>query len=402
MSKPIRSLMASAAVAALAVGLAACSSSGGDTTASSETPTTTTAPSETTSGSPTAAACATTTPVKLQLQWNNQSQFDGYYAAKDLGYYKDACLDVTILEGGPDVVPQQVLLNGGADYAVSWAPKVLGDIEGGAKLTDIAQIFQKSAPLIVALKSSGITKPADLKGKKWVNWGYGNQWELLAMLQGAGGLAPSDTKYETEGDTPTNLFVDGYDAVTAMTYNEWAQLLETVNPDTGELYKPDDFVTLSPNDFAANSLEDGIWAKTDKLSDPTFKATTEAFVYASLKGWIYARDNVQAAADLSTKYGSKAKAGHELWMANEINKLVWPAPNGIGTVDETIWKQTVENAKSVIDPATNKPLITKDPPATTIDSTFVDAALTKLKAEGADVTGESWQPTTVTLKEGGE
>jgi NitT/TauT family transport system substrate-binding protein len=380
-----------AAVAALALVLAACSSSKSSTAS---------APVTAASGSSATGSCTSTTSVKLQLQWTNQAQFAGYYAADKQGFYKASCLKVTMLEGGGTVVPQQVIENGQADYAVSWLPKVLGDIDAGKKLTDIGQIFQRSAPLLVSLKSAGISTPADLKGKKWVNWGYGNQWELLAMLQGAG-LSPAETKYDTEGDTPTNLFQDKYAAVTAMTYNEYAQLLETTNPATGKLYVPDDFNVLSPNDYNASMLEDGIYAMTDKLSDPTFAKTTEAFIYASLQGWIYVRDHPQDAATLSTEYGSKLPAGHQLWMANEINKLVWPSPSGIGVVNPTTLAQTIALSKKVIDPATSKPLITKDPPATTTNMTFVNDALTKLKAAGVDVTGSTFKPLTVTLQKGG-
>jgi NitT/TauT family transport system substrate-binding protein len=376
-----------AAVAVLAIVLAACgSSSSGSTDAGA-------------AGA--SNGCSKLTKVKLQLQWNNQAQFAGYYAADSLGYYQAACLKVTLLEGGGTVVPQQVIENGQADYAVSWAPKVFGDVAAGKKLTDIGQIFQRSAPLLVSLKSAGITTPAALKGKKWVNWGFGNQWEVLAMLQTAGGLTPAETKYDTEGDTPTNLFQDHYAAVTAMTYNEYAQLLETANPATGKLYQPSDFNVLSPNDYKTSMLEDGIWAMTDKLSDPAFAKTTAAFVQASLQGWIYVRDHPQQAATLSTKYGSKLPAGHQLWMANEINKLIWPSPQGIGVVNQTTWQQTVDLSKKVIDPATGKPLITQDPPASTIDMTFVNQALTKLKAQGLDTTGSSFKPLTVALQKGG-
>ncbi|UDY24306.1 ABC transporter substrate-binding protein [Nocardioides sp. Kera G14] len=388
MKSTITKALAGAAAAALAaVTLSACGSSDSDADAKS---------------SDTAAACSTMTPVKLQLQWNNQAQFAGYYAAADKGYYKDACLDVTLLEGGSDVVPQKVLSDGGADFAVSWAPKVLGDIEGGLNMVNVAQIFQRSAPLIVSLKEKGITTPADLKGKKWVNWGYGNQWELLAMLQGAGGLAPKDTAYEAEGDTAANLFDDGYDAVTAMTYNELAELLETKNPKTGKLYTEDDFNILDPNKYDASMLEDDIWAMGDKLSDPAFAKTTQAFITASLKGWIYVRDNPTDGAAMAAKYGSQHPATHELWMMNEINKLIWPAPAGIGTVDPAAWKRTVDESMKVIDPASGKPLITKATPDSVINQTFVTKALSDLKAEGLDVTGESFTPEDVTLTEGGE
>ena len=80
---------------------------------------------------PAAATCTTMTPVKLQLQWVTQSQFAGYYAAKDKGFYKDECLDVQILTGAVDIVPQQVLASGQADFALAWVPKALVSREQG-------------------------------------------------------------------------------------------------------------------------------------------------------------------------------------------------------------------------------------------------------------------------------
>ena len=102
-------------------------------------------------GSPAPAASgegsgsAALTPVKLQLQWVAQAQFAGYYAAVDQGYYKDAGLDVTIKEGGVDIVPQTVLAQGKADYAVAWVPKALASREQGAGITDVGQIFGRDA-----------------------------------------------------------------------------------------------------------------------------------------------------------------------------------------------------------------------------------------------------------------
>ena len=73
------------------------------------------------------------TPVSLQLQWFTQAQFAGYYAARDLGFYNDVGLDVTILEGGVDIVPASVLDTGAADFAVSWVPRGLVPREEGAQ-----------------------------------------------------------------------------------------------------------------------------------------------------------------------------------------------------------------------------------------------------------------------------
>ncbi len=126
------------------------------------------------------------TPVKFQLQWVTQSQFAGYYAAKDQGYYKDEGLDVTILVGGPDIAPQTVLASGGADLAESWLPKALAQSEQGGKLVNIAQVFQRSGTLEISWKDTNISKPEDWKGKKVASWLLGNEPEVFAAMRKVG------------------------------------------------------------------------------------------------------------------------------------------------------------------------------------------------------------------------
>lgn len=105
------------------------------------------------------------TPVKLQLQWFTQAQFAGYYAALDQGYFANEGLDVTIVEGGTDIVPQTQLADGSVDFAVAWVPKALASREQGAGITDIAQIFQKSGTLQVSFANKNIKTPPRL-GRK--------------------------------------------------------------------------------------------------------------------------------------------------------------------------------------------------------------------------------------------
>jgi NitT/TauT family transport system substrate-binding protein len=77
--------------------------------------------------------------VTIQLKWVTQAQFAGYYVAKDNGYYADEGLDVTILPGGPDVVPPQVMAGGAADVMVDWMPSALAAREKGLSIVNIAQ-----------------------------------------------------------------------------------------------------------------------------------------------------------------------------------------------------------------------------------------------------------------------
>ena len=119
------------------------------------------APGQSTAGSTASGSAGALTPVKIQLQWYKQAQFAGYIEAVQQGYFKDEGLDVTLVDGGSDIVPQTQLSTGKVDYAVAWVPKALASIEQGAKITDVAQIFQRSGTLQISMKSEGITSAAD-------------------------------------------------------------------------------------------------------------------------------------------------------------------------------------------------------------------------------------------------
>jgi len=375
---------------------AACGGGDSETTSTQDTTTTT---EESTTES-TSEECTTPEAVSLQLQWFVQAQFGGYYAAKDKGYYAEECLDVTILEGGVDIVPQTVLAQGGADFAISWVPKALASREQGAGIVDVAQVFQRSGTLQVAWADSGITKPEDFAGKKIGNWGFGNEYEVFAAITKAGLDPAKDVQMVQQQFDMLALLNREIDAAEAMTYNEYAQLLEAVNPETGELYQPEDFNVIDYNEVGVAMYQDAIWASEERLNDPAYQSITQRFVNASLKGWIYCRDNAQECADIITANGSKLGASHQLWMMNEVNKLIWPSPLGVGVIDPALWGQTVEislNTKNLEGAA----IITSQPPDGVYTNTFAENANSVLSAQGLNTTGSDFTPITVELKEGG-
>lgn len=378
------------------VGALALSACGGSSSSSEATAAASAAPAS----SAAAAECTTPTPVSLQLQWFVQAQFGGYYAAKDMGYYDEACLDVTILEGGVDIVPQTVLAQGGADFAISWVPKALSSREQGAGIVDVAQVYQRSGTRQVAWADSGIKTSADLKGKKVGNWGFGNEYELFAGISKAGLDATSDVELVQQQFDMKALLSREIDAAQAMTYNEYAQLLEAKNPDTGKLYTAEDFTVLDWNTEGTAMYQDAIWASQERLADAAYQATTQAFVQASLKGWIYCRDNAQACADIITANGSKLGASHQLWMMNEVNKLIWPSPLGVGVIDPALWDQTVAVAMGTKN-LDGVAIISAAPDAEAWTDTYAKAANAALEAEGLNVTGDAFAPIEVTLNEGG-
>ncbi|MFZ9675564.1 MAG: ABC transporter substrate-binding protein [Ilumatobacteraceae bacterium] len=376
-----------AGVVALSLAAAAC---GGDDGGSSEAPSTE-AP---------ATECAETTPVKLQLQWFIQAQFAGYFAAIDQGYYAAQCLDVTIVEGGVDIVPQQQLADGAVDFALSWVPKALASREAGADIVNIAQVFQRSGTLQVSFKDAGITSPADFAGKKIGNWGYGNEFEIFAALTKAGLDPAADVELVQQQFDMAALLAGDIDAAEAMTYNEYAQVLEAENPETGELYTADDFNVVSYEDEGVGMLQDAIWASGERLADAAYRATAVKFVAASIQGWAYCRDNAQACADIVVSKGSKLGASHQLWQMNEVNKLIWPAAGGAGMIDSAAWERTATLAQETKN-LEGSTVLTAAPDAEAYTNDIVTEALALLEGLGVDTKGEGYAPIEVTLNAGG-
>jgi NitT/TauT family transport system substrate-binding protein len=373
-----------AALAASVLALAAC----GDDESATET-------------APSAGGGQELTPVKLQLQWFTQAQFAGYFAAVEQGYYKDAGLDVEILEGGTDIVPQTQLAQGRADYAIAWVPKALQSREQGANITDVGQVFQRSGTLQVSFKDKGITAAADLDGKKVGNWGFGNEFELFAGMTKAGVEPGKDATLVQQQFDMQALLKGDIDAAQAMIYNEYAQVLEAKNPETGELYTPDDFNRIDWNSEGTAMLQDAIWANTEKLeNDKAYQDQTAKFLEASFNGWIYCRDNAEQCRDIVVARGSKLGASHQLWQMNEINKLIWPSPDGIGIVDKGAWDQTVKIARETKN-ADGATVLTEAPEGLAYTNQYAEKAVAALKADGADVTGADFEPITVKLKAGG-
>jgi len=190
------------------------------------------------------------------------------------------------------------------------------------------------------------------------------------------------------------------DAAQAMDYNEYAQVLEAVNPKTQKQYTPEDFNAINWQDEGTGMLQDAIWANTEKLGDAAYQDQTVKFIEASIKGWAYCRDNAEACRDLVVKEGSKLGASHQLWQMNEINDLVWPAAGGAGMIDKAAWDQTVTIAQGTKN-AEGKTVLTKAPDAEAYSNEYVEKAIANLKAGGVDVNGSSFKPQAVTLAEGG-
>ena len=287
-----------------------------------------------------AAAAATTVQaaddVKLQLQWVTQAQFAGYYVALDKGFYTAEDLNVTILPGGPDIAPPQVLAGGGADAMLNWMPSALAAREKGLPVVNIAQPFKSSGLMLTCWKDTGIKSPVDFRGKTIGVWFYGNEYPFLSWMSQEG--------ISTEGgDDGVTVLRQGFnvdpllqrqaDCISTMTYNEFGQVL-----DAG--VSEDELITFKYEDQGVATLEDGIYALEDNLQDPAFADKMVRFVRASMKGWKYAEANPAEAANIvldNDESGAQTEA-HQVRMMGEIAKLT---AGSNGTLDPADYERTV-------------------------------------------------------------
>ena len=353
--------------------------------------------SDTSAAATTSAAPKDLDKVSLQLKWVTQAQFAGYYAALEEGYYEDEGLDVELKPGGPDITPEQVVASGQAEFGIDWLPALLAARDQGGDLVNIAQVFSKSGMTEVTWKDSGITDVAGMKGKKVGVWCCGNENELYAALV-KNNIDPKSKDDVTIVNQPfdMNLFLSrDVDAAAAMTYNELAQVLETENPETGELYKLDDLNVISMEDAGTAMLEDGIFVQGSWIADEANQDIAKRFLKASFKGWVFCRDNPDPCLQHVLDSGPTLGEGHQKWQLNEINALTWPNETGIGVMEEAAFQRTADIAKQFA-------VIKKDASSDAYRTDLAEAAVKELEDDGVDVNGADWKKETVEVTPGGE
>ena len=293
--------------------------------------------------------------VTIQLKWVTQAQFAGYYVAQEKGYYKAEGLDVTIKPGGPDIATPQVIAGGGADVIVDWMPSALASREKGVSLVNIAQIFKKSGMMLTCRKDSGIKSPSDFRGKTLGVWFYGNEYPFLSWMSQLGIPTKGGSNGVTvlkQGFNVDPILQKQAECVSTMTYNEYWQVV-----DAG--LSPSELVVYKYEDQGVATLEDGLYVLEKNLRNKAFVDKMARFLRASIKGWKYAADHPDEAADIvleNDDTGAQTEK-HQRRMMREINKLVGNQPQGIGYLIPADYNRTVK----VLMSSDSTPVITKKP-----------------------------------------
>jgi class 3 adenylate cyclase/ABC-type nitrate/sulfonate/bicarbonate transport system substrate-binding protein len=262
--------------------------------------------------------------VSLQLKWKHQFQFAGYYQALEQGLYRNAGLDVTIREGGPDIDVSEAVAGGKADFGVCSAG-VLRDWGAGRRLVVLAAIFQRSAAVILVARRADIRSVADLRGRTLMDTPGSD--EIAAMLKREGIDYQTMLRVPHEGN-PRDLLAGRADAMIAYSTNE-----PFVLGQLGAAYR-----TFAPAASGIDFYGDNLCASEAEVKAHPHRVA--AFRAASVKGWAYALAHREATVDLILKSYSTNKSREALlFEAQQTEALVGRDPDRIGEQDPERWRR---------------------------------------------------------------
>jgi NitT/TauT family transport system substrate-binding protein len=259
------------------------------------------------------AAAASLKQAVLIPQWEPQAQFAGYYVALAKGFYAAEGVSLRILRGGPLSPPSVLLRQGEAQFGTFFLATALRLRAQGVALVNLAQFVPSSTQCIVARKARGITRPADLDGKRVSLWG--TEFRVLpeAFFR-RHGLTVTEVP---QGYTISLFLRGGVDACSAMPYNEYHTLLASG-------LDPDELTVFPLAEGGQDVPEDGLYCLEDTWRrDPDL---CRAVAKATLEGWRYAFEHPDEALDIVMSHVSAAHLPtnrmHQKWMLEHIRQAM--------------------------------------------------------------------------------
>nr|WP_315251828.1 EAL domain-containing protein [uncultured Duganella sp.] len=271
--------------------------------------------------------------VTLQLKHAHQFQFAGYYAAQELGYYKEAGLEVRILEGPDGNAPERDVIAGKAEYGTGSSSLLLARM-AGKPVVVLGVIFQHSPYALAMRQTGGDPDIRRLIGKRamigLLTDDLGNADELLAYLTKEG-VPPSSFQRVEHSFNPEDLINGKVDAMAIYTTNE---------PDTFDrLGFPYDI--YSPRAVGIDFYGDNLFTSEQELAN--HPARVRAFRAASMRGWQWAMSHQEEMADLIlSKYSRRADRQHLLYEARQMVPLVQPVLVEIGYMNPDRWRHIAD------------------------------------------------------------
>ncbi len=270
-------------------------------------------------------------PLRLQLRWLHQFQFAGYYMAQEKGYYRQAGLDVEILEGGPHAPkPIDKLLAGEADFTISNSGLVIAHMQG-KPVVALAAIMQTSPIVWIVRADSGIYSPHDLAGKRVMLMPPPESTELLVTLAREG-IDLNRLEVQPTSFNPQDLIDRKTDAYDGYSTNEPFWLKQ----------QGVDYRLIIPREYGVNYYNDVLATRQAVLDKRP--QDVRAFVQASLAGWQYALDHIEESVQLiHRRYAPNKSLEHLRFEAEELKKLILPELVQLGHMNPGRWETIARN-----------------------------------------------------------
>ena len=284
--------------------------------------------------------------VSLQLIWKNQFQFAGYYAAKELGFYQDAGLDVTIkeYEFGTDVTED--VISGRSDFGMGRSSLVLESMEGKAVYL-LTAIFQHSPFMLLTKEREDLKEVPDLKGKRIMLTDDMVSMASLTAMLATQGIKPDDYISQKHTFDIDDLISGKTDAIAAYISNEPYQMEK----------RGVGYTVFSPKDYGFDFYSDILFTSQKLHKDNP--ELVERFLQASLRGWEYAFSHIDEVVDIILKqYNTQNRTKEALrFEADKLKKLAYDRDTSLGNINN----DRIERVAQVYQLLgfTNKPLKTE-------------------------------------------
>jgi NitT/TauT family transport system substrate-binding protein len=269
--------------------------------------------------------------VILRLKWVHQAQFAGFYTAVEKGYYEEVGLDVEIRPGGADFPSVQMIASGTEHFGVTGADQILMAREKGVPVKALSAIYRKTPFVLFSLKDSGVTTMEDLVGQKiGVKLGGNEELTYRAMVKNAGVDGSKIEEMPARYDL-SPLLSGQVKAWPGYVINEVLAVQELGN----------EVNIIEPNDYDINFYADTLFTTEDIIKrDPEM---VKSFVQASMKGWSYALENPDEAAEFGLKYSDNLTIDHEVNMMNASIPLLEPENLPLGKMESEAWEVLQQN-----------------------------------------------------------
>ncbi|MFQ2215020.1 diguanylate cyclase domain-containing protein [Aeromonas dhakensis] len=265
--------------------------------------------------------------VTVQLPWQHQFQFAGYYAAQAKGFYRAAGLDVTLRPAmtGTDVVNE--VMSGNAQFGISGSDLLLARASG-QPIVVLASMLQHSPLVLLTLERPHIRQPADLAGKRLM-LEPGSQ-ELQIYLNRH--TPPESWIKQPYRQGLKALLAGKTDAISAYSTTEPFYLAKMGIP----------YRVFSPRSIDFDFYGDNLFTSERELN--SWPERVYAFQQATLKGWRYAMDNPAEMIDwIVTNYPSGAGRDLLQFEADTTRELMQPDLVEPGYMQPERWQQIARN-----------------------------------------------------------